>query len=54
MMRRLFNSQRRRLDVLTLARNLRALRVIVYHIPRSAAAGGVNVLFDGGGHEIFL
>lgn len=52
MMRRLFYTQRRRLDILSLARYLRALRVVVDHVARAAATGGVHILFDRGRGEV--
>lgn len=52
MMSCLLDAQRRRLDVLALARKLRVLRVVVHHVSGAAAAGGVDVLFDRGGDEV--
>lgn len=51
-MRRLFYAQRRGFDVLTLARDLRMLRVVVGHVSRAAATGGVHILFDRGRGEV--
>jgi hypothetical protein len=42
----LFRPERRRLNILTLARDLWTLRIIHDHIPRSSAAGGINLLLD--------
>lgn len=44
--------QRRRLDVLALARNLRSLGVILDHVPRATAAGGIDILLDCRGDEV--
>lgn len=53
MMSRLLDAQRRRLDILTLARKLGVVGIVVHHVSGAAAAGGVDVLFDGGGDEVW-
>lgn len=51
-MRRLPNPLRRHIDILTLARNLWVLGIVVYHVARTAAASCVDVLFYGRGDEV--
>lgn len=53
MVRGLFHALRRRLNVLALPGYFRSLGVVVHHIPRSPSTGGVDILLDGGGDEIF-
>lgn len=52
MVRRFLYTQRRGFDILTLARDLRMLRVVVRHVARAAATGGVHILFDCGRLEV--
>lgn len=42
----------RNLHVLALAGDLWSFRVVVYHVPRTAAAGRVDILFDCGRDEV--
>lgn len=53
MMRRILHAQRRRFHVLHLARNLGVLRIVDHHVSGPAAAGGEDVLLDGGRDEVF-
>lgn len=48
----LLRTQGGRLDVLTLARKVRSVGIVVDHVSRAAAAGGVHFLFDGGRDEV--
>ena len=43
---------RRFLDILTAARQLRAVLVVVHHVSCAAATGCEEVLFDGGGDQV--
>lgn len=47
-------SHRREGDILSLPRQLGVLGVVLLHVAAAAAAGGVDVAFDGGRDEVLL
>lgn len=50
----LLRPEGRRLNILTFARNLRTVRIIMSHISRATATSCVDFLFDCGGDEVFV
>jgi hypothetical protein len=52
-MNALFRPLGRGLNVLTLARKFGMVRILMHHVPRSAATGRENVLFDGRRDQVF-
>jgi hypothetical protein len=52
MVRALLDAHRRSLNILAFARKLGVIGVIVHHVSRAPAAGGVDVLLDGGRDEV--
>ena len=52
MRRMILVTHNRGLDVLHLARKLRAVRIVVKHVSGAAAAGREDVLLDGWCHQV--